>query len=877
MHVPTTAVSIAESAETKDPVVPEPTEQELLLHLLKHCPNLESLELNGWRATDADVEFWKTIANDVVPNLANLGISFEYRLVFNPDLRPEPIKTKDAETDDSIHQSILAIGGGGREDAEDRAVERVQRNGPLTALKHLHTWALDVDRDWSGWSRFLRRCVHLESLSIEKIDRGWVQALRECTHLKTLYLVEGDRVSLSLLAETFRTNGLPNLDDIVVSSVEGEIDDVVALAELADMLSACRKGWRSVAVPTLDTFSADALVQHCPTLESLKVTMTPGLTSTHIRQILSSSPNLHTFVTAENGEAVYSKVMPILAEDFIDLDPATDTLRPWPCESKLKLFNAKVLGIPRPDVTLTYYGRPREEFHDVDGNAVAVDVLQETHPGQGRELQRRVYERLSRFTHLEVLGLGHDVRGFGGEGRLVEDAEGVFIFGDKDYQYECLEMSLDAGLWLLEGLKELQILNVMRMTTSIGIEEVQWMAESWPKFELLNGLNTEGVEAEAGNWLKERGDALVGLRNLVIARNPKSGDYSGWSRFLKRWICLESLKVENIHPGWFKALGECTHIKRLHLVKAYRRYLQLLTHTLRTGLPNVDVIEIDHTEEEREDSVFLVFASLTDLLSACRKEWRSVAVLILDRLTVDALVKHFPTLESLKATITPGLMSAHLRQILSSSPNLHTLITLNDKETDFIDLDPATNALKPCPYESKLKHFSAKVLGIPRPDVTLTYYGRPFEEADVDMLQEIHFGQSRELRRRVYKRLSRLTQLEVLRLGHDDRDFKMNDDSVEYGEGQFIMDDKHYQYGCLEVSLDIGLRMLESLKELRVLNVMRMTTSTGVEEVRLMAENWPKLKEIHGLYPGGIELDAENWLWENCPRIDVTSYLLNNR
>ncbi|KAF9092123.1 hypothetical protein BGX29_010599 [Mortierella sp. GBA35] len=515
MHVPTTAVSIAESAETKDPVVPEPTEQELLLHLLKHCPNLESLELNGWRATDADVEFWKTIANDVVPNLANLGISFEYRLVFNPDLRPEPIKTSIPPfllAQCSAKMQRLMIPYTNRslplevevgEDAEDRAVERVQRNGPLTALKHLHTWALDVDRDWSGWSRFLRRCVHLESLSIEKIDRGWVQALRECTHLKTLYLVEGDRVSLSLLAETFRTNGLPNLDDIVVSSVEGEIDDVVALAELADMLSACRKGWRSVAVPTLDTLSADALVQHCPTLESLKVTMTPGLTSTHIRQILSSSPNLHTFVTAENGEAVYSKVMPILAEDFIDLDPATDTLRPWPCESKLKLFNAKVLGIPRPDVTLTYYGRPREEFHDVDGNAVAVDVLQETHPGQGRELQRRVYERLSRFTHLEVLGLGHDVRGFGGEGRLVEDAEGVFIFGDKDYQYECLEMSLDAGLRLLEGLKELRMLNVMRMATSIGVEDIRWMTESWPKLKEVRGLNTELNELDAQNWLKE--------------------------------------------------------------------------------------------------------------------------------------------------------------------------------------------------------------------------------------------------------------------------------------------------------------------------------------------------------------------------------------
>ncbi|KAG0217883.1 hypothetical protein BGX33_009315 [Mortierella sp. NVP41] len=884
-------VAVESSTSTNNSVATEPTEQELLLHLLKHCPNLQSLELENWRTTDADVEFWRTIARDVVPNLAEFGFDCPYRSLEDPD------PTRDL-AEAQIISSILAQCSSkmqrlripytnqssnttkapveGKEGELTEESEVVEYDEELAdGLKDLSISAIGDDRDWSNCSRFLRRCVHLESLKIETIDRGCIQDLRDCTRLKRLCIGTAVPDNLQSLADLFRSGGLPELDDIEIGSIEGEDtehEDVI-IDGLADMLSTCRKGWRSIDISILDALSTEALLNHCPTLESLRVKIAPTRASAHLRQILSSSPNLHTFaiLVDEDGEQI-PMVTHFLVKDFIDLDPVTNTLRPWPCESKLKHFSVKILGIPRPDVTRTHYGELFEEL--CEGY---LDWIQETYPGQSQELQCQVYERLGRFKHLEYLGLGHDDRDFGDEFHYLEDDEGKITLLDSYYQYDCLDMSLGSGLWLLEGLKELQILNVMRMATSIGIEEVQWMAESWPKFELLNGLNTEGVEAEAGNWLKERGDALVGLRNLVIARNPKSGDYSGWSRFLKRWICLESLKVENIHPGWFKALGECTHIKRLHLVKAYRRYLQLLTHTLRTGLPNVDVIEIDHTEEEREDSVFLVFASLTDLLSACRKEWRSVAVLILDRLTVDALVKHFPTLESLKATITPGLMSAHLRQILSSSPNLHTLITLNDKETDFIDLDPATNALKPCPYESKLKHFSAKVLGIPRPDVTLTYYGRPFEEADVDMLQEIHFGQSRELRRRVYKRLSRLTQLEVLRLGHDDRDFKMNDDSVEYGEGQFIMDDKHYQYGCLEVSLDIGLRMLESLKELRVLNVMRMTTSTGVEEVRLMAENWPKLKEIHGLYPGGIELDAENWLWENCPRIDVTSYLLNNR
>ncbi|KAF9097889.1 hypothetical protein BGX29_007879 [Mortierella sp. GBA35] len=309
--------------------------------------------------------------------------------------------------------------------------------------------------------------------------------------------------SLQALADLLRTGGLPELDDIRFNCIESGDGEGAALPELASLLSACHKGWRSVYMPALDTLSADALIQHCPTLESLNISNTPGLTSAYMRHILSSSPNLHTFVTLNDGQSDIPRTTHFLAADFIDIDPATNTLQPWLCVSKLKQFSAKIVGIPRPDVALSHYGRPRKESRDLHGNAVAVEVLQETHPGQGRELQRRVYERLSRFRHLEVLGLGHDDRDFGNEGRFVEDAEGLFIFGDKDYQYECLEMSLDSGLRMLEGMKRLQVLNVMRMSTLIDVEEMRWMAESWPRLKEIVGLNTEGNELETEKWLKE--------------------------------------------------------------------------------------------------------------------------------------------------------------------------------------------------------------------------------------------------------------------------------------------------------------------------------------------------------------------------------------
>ncbi|KAH7053563.1 hypothetical protein BKA57DRAFT_490216 [Linnemannia elongata] len=68
-------------------------------------------------------------------------------------------------------------------------------------------------------------------------------------------------------------------------------------------------------------------------------------------------PRLETFVTLieghyENDGPCSDEDTHFLAEDFIDAaDPSSDPLRPWACESSLKVFCAKITGIPRPDIT----------------------------------------------------------------------------------------------------------------------------------------------------------------------------------------------------------------------------------------------------------------------------------------------------------------------------------------------------------------------------------------------------------------------------------------------------------------------------------------------------------------------------------------------
>ncbi|KAF9119727.1 hypothetical protein BGW39_011962 [Mortierella sp. 14UC] len=507
----------------QDAPTSEPTPQELMLQFLKHCPNLCTLDLSGWDGTDADLDFWKRVASDVVPRLVEFSVRFNPLTPNDPrstnvsipaillakcsnnmqklkipysSKRPDllrPHETASHHEHGQADEEAVEVA-----EEEEGKQEEAQEGGeePLLGMKFLELLGIEDDPPALSMMRsFLKRCIHLETLHAIILDDGWSQVLRTCTDLRRLKVDEIGVSTVRLLTDILRTGGLANLDDIAITYDDLD-ENSVSDADTAGMLLAGRKGWRNVNLSTLDTLTASALAQHCATLESLEVKNTPGLMSEHMCRILSSSPRLHTFIALDDGEYVISRVSPILAQDFMDLDDATNNLRPWLCESTLKTFRAKILGIPRPDVTLTHYGLPRASIP-------GTQILLEDVPGQGREFQSRVYERLSRFTGLEVLGLGHDDRDFGAHYDFVEDADGEWVLGDKDYQYECLEMSLDSGLDRLETLKELKELRVTRMATSMEVGDVLWMVMAWPKLELLDGLNIEANELDAYTWLRE--------------------------------------------------------------------------------------------------------------------------------------------------------------------------------------------------------------------------------------------------------------------------------------------------------------------------------------------------------------------------------------
>ncbi|KAK5816987.1 hypothetical protein F5H01DRAFT_342169, partial [Linnemannia elongata] len=496
-----------------------PKSIDLMLHLVQKCTNLQTLKMSTLHLYNTGTDgysLWRRILLQRLPDtLKLLVIAFPSPITFAKSSVPSLLFSQcptglqelrfhfgyrdfrqHAHTDEEDNDSDNSHNNNNTrtDDEEERGICL------LPAMKVLKVICREKDLYPSSFSRFLGRCSNLHTLHVTSIDPSWVSALTASEFLKRFELDFVSTATVRLLGTALK-NGLPNLNEINLGlgGDTWEVEDI----DLASMLSACRAGWRSIEVEFLGFYSADVLIKHnhCVTLEFLKMFETAeraSLTSAQMVEILASSPNLHTFVTLCGIPSQYDEVPFLLADEFIDLEPSTSQLKPWLCESTLKDFRAKITGIPRPDITKTFHGYPLQ-----DGM-----VLEETYLGQGQDYQRQVYQRLARLCRLERLELGYEDRYYDcldeyymmrGHVSVLEHRD------DENYQYNCLEMSLRSGLGLMEGLKDLDVLNVMRMATSMGIEEVDWMMTSWPKLKHMTGFNySADAEVAAQNWLYEK-------------------------------------------------------------------------------------------------------------------------------------------------------------------------------------------------------------------------------------------------------------------------------------------------------------------------------------------------------------------------------------
>lgn len=142
---------------------------------------------------------------------------------------------------------------------------------------------------------------------------------------------------------------------------------------------------------------------------------------------------------------------------------------------------------------------------------------------QGRLLDhlQQIYDELGRWTELRVLELGVDnVDGYaimnGDPGRHLVDGRIYYnYFGPTP---NTLPLSLESGLDRLRTLKKLEVIGFEGVDHRINTGELAWMAENWPKLQVMHGFQAPDEKDEYAlrcpkvNGLKEY---MQRLRPLV--------------------------------------------------------------------------------------------------------------------------------------------------------------------------------------------------------------------------------------------------------------------------------------------------------------------------------------------------------------------------
>lgn len=351
-----------------------------------------------------------------------------------------------------------------------------------------------------------------------------------------------------------------------------------------------------------------------------------------------------------------------------------------------------------------------------------------------------------------------------------------------------------------------------------------------PKLTKLTIVNAPLVDLdediEAYLNMPIRNINLSGLKELVLDYSRSTYKLAGWGWFWKR----------------------CSNVERLELDMGSSDQLHYIVTRMSIFLPKLKSLLYDND---------MLFASQASLLRACKIGWREVrSQAVLCQASCKALIEHSPTLEIIQATSIGEESSSTLLKILSLSPRLRILITSDDNwpvnfYTPHIEAEHFIDAHHgdPTPWacEKSIKILKTIISGIPRPEVNMLLNGR----WHIETLKENYAQDREQLQKCVYMRLSRLTNLEELSLGHCAKEggyIRLIDRAVS-------MD---FQCECLEMTLESGLHYLEGLKNLRLLDIRRMAQWIGTKEVQWMARHWPSLRIIRGLYNNGRNLQESS-------------------
>ncbi|KAI8352303.1 hypothetical protein B0O80DRAFT_85469 [Mortierella sp. GBAus27b] len=432
----------------------ELTTRELLLHLFKQCNTADVVRYSLGYRTIQSYPVEKAIAEHVLPRVHRLCVMAA--CLQNPRELGE-LKQLLSPCSTKLETLVLNVSLSPYRDYEESfnddedEEQQPHESTDWTSFKNLvlcRVWYDDHPQSIVFWSWIYERCKWVEKIEIRKLHRG----------------------SASIFAKDMLIH-MPNLTEITIgTNTRFGGRSPITTVEIALLLGVSAKGWKVVKLKNTRKFGKDAmsvLEQHFSTLEEFHVKRARSCPSAEdLVHLLSSCPNLHTFILEENQ---------FDAQSFIDKNPVTGLLNTWACESSLKVLEFQLGGTQSQDI--------------FSGNGNENDI----NPRQGREVESLVFDRLARLANLEILSLGTSPR-MGS--RLCRGID------------EC-ELSLESGLDKLSGLKKLKEFSVLEIKARIGVQEVQWMVEHWPRLRVINGLDRDGANKDAVEWLEEHCPKIV--------------------------------------------------------------------------------------------------------------------------------------------------------------------------------------------------------------------------------------------------------------------------------------------------------------------------------------------------------------------------------
>ncbi|KAF9390349.1 hypothetical protein BGX21_011490 [Mortierella sp. AD011] len=303
-------------------------------------------------------------------------------------------------------------------------------------------------------------------------------------------------------------------------------------------------------------------------------------------------------------------------------------------------------------------------------------------------------------------------------------------------------------------------------------------------------------------------------------------------------ICL--LKDQVLIP----LLRRCSRLRTLVNSSQIIAISQEVSSVLREHCNQLTELRLETNSKAFTDKI------ISHLIDASVKGWKSIHLpfaVCFGPLSAEALLKHAPSIEILRAYGCPGLTSSVVQKLLCTARNLKRLEVLDKRAFGRLatELD-AQDIIQSRWVCHDLEVLKIKITGIPRPDLRVRTNSRPLSSP----LHRGSMENSHSCQRMVYCQLGEMTRLKELVLGSEDRGRTGNHEEEQESEQEYFNPDRLQswrQYECLSFTLESGMDHLRYLKSLKRLHLQGMAVGFGNAAEQLWAkDNLPELKYAYG-------------------------------